>query len=656
MRLPGVLKVLDTYEMDSTLYIVAERVTPLIDVLRTVETTEAMLTLIVYSVSKALKFINVEGSSVLGQLNLDTVYVTQAGEVKVGGFEICTNLNSDPQQPLYRLSHALNGFNDYLPPEVRENGIDVLRGTLAYKLDSWRLGVFMYRLFNDAEHHFDMNQLAAGNGISRSLVGKNFQRLVSSSPTTRFTVEQYIQKASPIAFDSSTLINVYSHLDEFTLKSEDEKIRLFETLESVKSDLLPGFLEYRVIPELVTFFTQVPTQSALALRYILSYAEILPREPFDKLVKPIIIKAYAVPDRQVRMLLLGFLPKYAEKLDKSDISDRIFNSFATGFSDSNSLIREETIKGVFYIAPKLADRQLNNELLRFLAKTQSDEKPEIRTTTTICLGKIAEYLNKSSRPTVLATAFGKALKDPFIHSRLAGIMALSSCLEYFTPDVISNKILTVIAPSLLDKSSKVRDEAQKAFDLFFTKIKEEAAKLTVDTEEDDDAVEKVASNVQNFGTQLSGALSKLTTGLGGSLNTDANNSLTPEDSRAGTPKVVESFQRVSSFGQSAPMVLSKPTQPTTQPKPVIVQRPKVSYSSWGDDEDIEIDADDDDNWGVDISKESKSKPQSMTPKVTALATESELKTTAKRGMQLKPKSKLKLELDVDDNDNWGDRW
>jgi len=40
----------------------------------------------------------------------------------------------------------------------------------------------------------------------------------------------------------------------------------------------------------------------------------------------------------------------------------------------------------------LNDRNINGDLLKYLAKTQSDEQPGIRTNTTICLGKIAKHL------------------------------------------------------------------------------------------------------------------------------------------------------------------------------------------------------------------------------------------------------------------------
>ena len=50
------------------------------------------------------------------------------------------------------------------------------------------------------------------------------------------------------------------------------------------------------------------------------------------------------------------------------------------------------------LAPKLNDKNLNVELLKHFAKMQAkDEQGGIRTNTTICLGKIACYLNPAVR-------------------------------------------------------------------------------------------------------------------------------------------------------------------------------------------------------------------------------------------------------------------
>jgi len=64
----------------------------------------------------------------------------------------------------------------------------------------------------------------------------------------------------------------------------------------------------------------------------------------------------------------------------------------TGFTDVAPVVREQTVKAVLTVVPKLSDRTINGELLRYLAKTANDEQPGIRTNTIICLGKIARSL------------------------------------------------------------------------------------------------------------------------------------------------------------------------------------------------------------------------------------------------------------------------
>lgn len=41
----------------------------------------------------------------------------------------------------------------------------------------------------------------------------------------------------------------------------------------------------------------------------------------------------------------------------------------------------------------MSEQLVNSHVLKFFAKLQMDEEPGIRTNTTICLAKIASYLN-----------------------------------------------------------------------------------------------------------------------------------------------------------------------------------------------------------------------------------------------------------------------
>lgn len=74
---------------------------------------------------------------------------------------------------------------------------------------------------------------------------------------------------------------------------------------------------------------------------------------------------------------------------------------ARGFLDTNPAVREQTIKSVVHLAPKLDYNNLNIEVLRYFAKLQSsDEHGGIRTNTTVCLGKVAQHLHPQIRQKV----------------------------------------------------------------------------------------------------------------------------------------------------------------------------------------------------------------------------------------------------------------
>jgi SCY1-like protein 1 len=48
-------------------------------------------------------------------------------------------------------------------------------------------------------------------------------------------------------------------------------------------------------------------------------------------------------------------------------------------------------------------------------------------------------------------AFSKALKDPFVHARVAGIAGLTACVACFDIEDAANKVLGVIGGGLVDK-------------------------------------------------------------------------------------------------------------------------------------------------------------------------------------------------------------
>ena len=190
-----------------------------------------------------------------------------------------------------------------------------------------------------------------------------------------------------------------------------------------------------------------------------------------------ITKAFTSADRGMRMALLDNLETYADRLDNKVVVDKIWPNLITGLGDSVAAIREGTLRAILPLAPKLSDRILNNELLRVLAKTQVDPEPGIRTNTTVLIGRLAPFLSSNTKKTVLVPAFARALKDTFVHARVAGMMALVATGDSFEAEDLAKQVLPAIMPGLMDREKIVRDQAHNACDVFLKRVKEVAATL-----------------------------------------------------------------------------------------------------------------------------------------------------------------------------------
>lgn len=52
---------------------------------------------------------------------------------------------------------------------------------------------------------------------------------------------------------------------------------------------------------------------------------------------------------------------------------------------------------------------------------------------------------------MLVPAFLKAIKDPFVHARVASIAGLMACSDHFDTDDVANRVLGVIGGALIDR-------------------------------------------------------------------------------------------------------------------------------------------------------------------------------------------------------------
>ncbi|SCU82928.1 LADA_0C08724g1_1 [Lachancea dasiensis] len=476
LKLPGIVKVLDVLESNpSTSYVVTERVQPL----ETQNLSQQALNLGLYQLTETLECLHNQAKVVLATLSTGTVFVNERGEWRIFGLELCSKLSD--------LTHLKRWAGTY-KNLVSGTKLDIPALTTS-NADSMLLARFVSSVYSHRPAQWNP--------------------LLSSLEQGRLTLAQFIARAKETRPFQSTLVYVYLDLKEFHIKDPQGKIvammdlqrKIMEDPKALRG-CTPGFVEHYLIPEvaqciaavldvqaqqpMATNTTSVLSFVALLLELTCSEDPITDSKPvFDKYVKPLIFDNFKQPDRQVRFLLLVYFAKYISKLSNSEISDRIFPHFVQGLADNDETMRIQTLKRIPDIVPMINERQLNNDLLRHLAKTQVDANVEIRVWTILTISGLSKKLSASNnRSGILATAFTKSLKDPQIKPRLAALYGLETSLELFDVETIANKILTVIAPSLLDKNQQVRSKAKTLFRVYLSKLELEAEEIPTDNSEE----------------------------------------------------------------------------------------------------------------------------------------------------------------------------
>ena len=189
------------------------------------------------------------------------------------------------------------------------------------------------------------------------------------------------------------------------------------------------------------------------------------------MIVPVIVQAFSSSDRATRVHLLKNVEKFVEPLDEKIVNKSVFPPVCTGFSDTNPAVREQTVKSMLTIGPKLNENNINIELMKHFARLQAkDDQAPIRCNTTICLGKLVKHLNSETKQKVLNSAFNRAMKDPFPPARQAGLNAiLANASEYKIQD-LAMKMLPGITPLLCDPVKNVRQTALKAARQFLREV------------------------------------------------------------------------------------------------------------------------------------------------------------------------------------------
>ncbi|KAJ5893888.1 hypothetical protein N7495_005579 [Penicillium taxi] len=467
LRHPGVLKVLDTIETESNIYIVTERVAPLSWPVKRRSLSEETAKWGLCTVSSTLKFINNDAASVHGAVRASSVYTSESGEWKLGGFDILSSMKED-DAVIYTYGSLVPDAARYTPPEVAKGGWQSIKSYPLTAVDSYGLGALIFEVFNGNFSGGD--QVGKTTNIPPSMQ-QSYKRLCTANPKMRLSPAHFVEQGKKQGgFFQTSLIRLTEDMDSLGLKTDAEREEFINELDNLSEDFPEDFFKMKVLPELLKS-VEFGGGGPKVLSATLKIGSKLSADEFNAKLTPVIVRLFGNPDRALRVCLLDNLPLMIENLPQKIVNDKIFPQMTSGFTDAAPAVREQTVKAVLPVVNKLSDRVINGELLRFLARTANDEQPGIRTNTTICLGRIAKNLGQSSRSKVLVAAFSRAIRDPFVHARNAGLLALSATIDVFDEDDCASKILPAICPALLDKEKLIRDQANKTLDLYLQRIR-----------------------------------------------------------------------------------------------------------------------------------------------------------------------------------------
>ncbi|KAK6338287.1 hypothetical protein TWF730_002351 [Orbilia blumenaviensis] len=467
LRHPGVVRVLDTLETDANIYIATERVVPLgWHVKRNALNTETIKWGL-YTISTTMRFINEDASSIHGNLRVSSIYTTESGEWKLAGFEVLSSLKEE-DPAIYTYGGLLPDSTRYAAPEIGRGGWDGLKNQAIHVTDSWNMGTLIYEIFNG--YFSTADQLPQIKSIPPPM-GTPYKRLTQTNPKMRLPIAHFLEQGKRAnGFFDTPLIRCCEFIENMGVKDDREREEFLQNLEDTKDQFPEEFFKAKVLPELLKS-VEYGGGGPKVFSVVLMIAEKLSEDEWESTITPCVVRLFSSPDRAIRVFLLDNLPRMIDFLPKRVVSDSIFPQLVTGFSDVAPIVREQTVKSILIIIDKLSDRQINGDLLKYLAKTQNDEQPGIRTNTTICLGKIAKNLGQHTRAKVLAAAFTRSLRDPFVHARNAALMALAATAEYFDETDCATKCLPAICVGLIDKEKIIRVQAQKTMEIFLTRVK-----------------------------------------------------------------------------------------------------------------------------------------------------------------------------------------
>ncbi|XP_074630282.1 N-terminal kinase-like protein [Acropora palmata] len=508
LRHPNILRYIDGLESEMVIYLVTEPVRPLDVQLNDGESSDVAISWGLHQITVGLSFLTNDCNLIHGNVCMASVFVDVAGEWKLGGMEYLkpveppSSTSAEPDLP------RLPVLQVYEPPEGRKFD-KTNRKIEKWSADMWGLGCLIWEVFNGPLQK--TGSLKSVGKIPKNLI-TDYVQLVGANPKSRPNPAKFLQDCRTDGhYLKNSFVDANLFLQELQIKEQKEQKRFFTSLSSSLDSFPQQYCKHRILPQLLNAFEYGSAGSAV-LGPLFKVGKLLDTDEYQEKIVPCVVKLFSSTDRATRINLLQQLDIFIHHLKPSTVEEQIFPHVSLGFGDTVPAMREQTVKSMLLLAPKLSEKTINNQLLKYFAKLQMDQEAGIRTNTTVCLGKIAVNLPPTTRQKVLIPAFLRALRDPFPPARTAGIMGFMASAEFFSAKEYSMKILPALCTLTVDPERKVRDQVFKVIKLLLGKL--EKASEDPESSINQDVSAEQAAETENAGSSWTGwAVSSLTSKL-----------------------------------------------------------------------------------------------------------------------------------------------
>eukprot|EP00752_Nemacystus_decipiens_P008452 g7555.t1 len=484
LRHPHVLACLDSVQLETEYVIATEEVIPLKKwVWAHCEEgkKDEQVAWGMYCLCSALKFLHEDCKLYHNNVSTDSVFVTSGGDWKLGGMDLLSPLGGTDYsiaerrglQPRHFQSAERNNHDWWrYSPTMDGGGIHMP----IHCMDVFAMGKLLERVYPE--------------GIPVAL-DKYVSKMLLPEPTKRPTASQYLR----CAFLRKQTVKDLAALELFSMKSAEEKAELLQRF-TTKSHSRQA-LVHKVVPLLLSELAKASNttpgavapgaaRSTVSLCFppLLEISKEMSDDDFHARVQPAIAGLFAVNDRGVRVMLLTNIPSYGKRLEDKVVNDQVFDPLCAGFTDAAAPLRELTLKSMVAFTQQLSEKNMNDKLIKHLARLQGDAEDSIRTNAIIFLGKVAGQLSPAVRDKVLLPAFARGVKDPFVATRLAGLRATAACHQHFRAEEVCAKVLPTVMLCLIDPGSDaVRESAFACVDTYMSKLREVSARMKVEEAE-----------------------------------------------------------------------------------------------------------------------------------------------------------------------------